>query len=86
MAGRYRLVDGGAETEVLANYYDVSESDLESALAPAGNPPTRPVAMRSGGLEVRPFTLPLIALALFALIGESLLLVRRAQHWGMSSA
>ncbi|HEX4210935.1 MAG TPA: VWA domain-containing protein [Candidatus Binataceae bacterium] len=83
-AGRYRLVDGQAETEVLANYYDASESDLENAAVPIANPPSTPLAMRSGGFEVRPFTLPLLALALLALIGESLLLARRAQHWGMS--
>lgn len=85
MAGRYRLVDGGAETEVLANYYDASESDLESAVTPAANPPARPVPLRSGSFEVRPFTLPLIALALLALLGESMLLARRAQHWGVSN-
>jgi hypothetical protein len=85
MAGRYRLVSGGDETEVLANYYDASESDLESQRVSAANPPAKPAALRSGGFEVRPFTIPLIAVALLALLGESLLLARRAQHWGMSS-
>ena len=85
MAGRYRLVSGGAETEVLANYYDASESDLESQTVSVANPRAKPAALRSGGFEVRQFTIPLIALALLALLGESLLLARRAQHWGVSS-
>ena len=84
MAGRYRLIDGTAETDVLANYYDANESDLESQAEPAVSPRPRPVAARSGSLEVRPFTLPLIALALLALLGESLMLARRARNWGMS--
>jgi hypothetical protein len=85
IAGRYRLIDGGAETEVLANYYDASESNLENVAVPAANPQARPVALHSGGFEVRPFTVPLIALALLALLGESVLLARRAQHWRMGS-
>jgi hypothetical protein len=84
MAGRYRVIDGGTETEVLANYYDANESDLESVAEPAVSPRPQPAAARSGGLEVRPFTLPLIALALLALLGESLMLARRARNWGMS--
>jgi hypothetical protein len=84
MAGRYRLLDGGAGTNVFANYYDARESDLETMAAPAVNPPRQPVEVRSSGFEVQPFTLPLIALALLALLGESLLLARRAQHWSVS--
>ena len=85
MAGRYHLIDGGTETEVLANYYDANESDLESEAELCGESTTaKPAAARSGGLEVRPFTLPLIALALLALLAESLMLARRARNWGMS--
>ncbi|HTT77053.1 MAG TPA: VWA domain-containing protein [Candidatus Binataceae bacterium] len=85
MAGRYRLIEGDTETQVLANYYDASESDLESAAVAVTKPPPRPAVMQRGRLEVQPFTIPLIVLALIALIGESLLLARRAQHWGMNS-
>ena len=85
LAGRYRLVGDSTERQVLANYYDASESDLENeTVAAAANPGARLASMRSGGFEVRPFTAPLIALALLALLGESLWLARRAQHWGVS--
>lgn len=83
-AGRYRIVSGGQETEVLANYYDASESGLNAAGTLAAAPKQAEAVAAGGGLEVRPFALPLIALALIALLAESMVLARRAIRWGAS--
>jgi hypothetical protein len=83
LAGRYRLISGASAIEVFANYYDASESNLVNAASPAPRKPEQAAVMRGGGLEVRPFLLPLAALALIALLGESLVLARRGWPWGM---
>ncbi|MGA2410727.1 MAG: VWA domain-containing protein [Candidatus Binataceae bacterium] len=84
MAGRYRIVSGNQETGVFANYYDARESDLSTAGGAAAAPSQPVVTAARSGLEVRPFALPLIVLALFALLAESMVLARRASRWGAS--
>jgi hypothetical protein len=83
LAGHYHLVSGNSATDVFANYYDASESNLVNAASPAPRKPDHGTVMRGGGLEVRPFIVPLAALALLALLGESLILARRGWPWGM---
>lgn len=80
-SGRYLVTGGGPAVAVFANYFDAGESDL-SATAGAAETSTPPAA--TGGpsqISVQPIAIPLIALALFALLGESLLLARRAVRW-----
>jgi len=85
VAGRYRLTSGGQETQVLANYYDAGESDLYAVTSPGpALHRAAAVAGAGGNLQMRPFALPLVALALVALIVESFLLARRAMRWGAS--
>jgi hypothetical protein len=81
IVGHYRLVSGNQVTDVFANYYDASESDLVNlwSLSPVHS--ASPAAMRTGGLEVRTFAIPLAVLALLALLGESLVLALRARRW-----
>jgi len=80
-AGRYLVTSNGPATAVYANYYDAGESDLsappaelEQAVAASG---------RAGPSQwsVRPIVLPLVMLALLALIGESMVLAQRALRW-----
>jgi hypothetical protein len=85
-AGRYRLESAGLTTQVLANYFDASESDLALSAASAANASaehaTAPSAAQAAR-EVAPLAVVLIALALLALMLESAILVRHATRWGM---
>ena len=85
-AGRYSIESGTLTSQVLANYYDATESDLgakpiaessllaEKASATASSEPAR---------EVHPLVFLLVALALLALMVESAMLIRHAARWGM---
>lgn len=80
-SGRYLVTSNGPATAVYANYFDAGESDL-SAPMPATERPAPSVATAGPlQLSVRPIALPLVVLALLALIGESILLAQRAMRW-----
>jgi len=85
-AGRYTVESGGATTQVLANYYDATESDLvvkpqTEPSAPVARPATAPNTQSAK--EVQPLAFILVALALLALIVESAMLIGHAGRWGM---
>jgi len=85
-AGRYTVESGGVTTQVLANYYDASESDLAAkpqaeASAPAGKAVA--ASTPQSAKQVQPLVFILIALALLALMIESAMLIGHAGRWGM---
>jgi hypothetical protein len=84
-SGRYEVESGAFKTEVLANYYDATESDL--ATKHGGTDASSSVSAITAGTgparEVRPLLMVLAALALLALLVESLLLIRHANWWRM---
>jgi hypothetical protein len=81
-SGRYLVTSDGPATAVYANYFDAAESDLSAPPAPVPRPaPPAVVAMGAVPVSIRPIALPLVILALLALIGESILLARRAVRW-----
>jgi hypothetical protein len=85
-AGRYTVESGGVTTQVLANYYDATESDLVAkpqaeASAPVGK--AAALANLQSATQVQPLLLFLIALALLALMIESAMLIGHAGRWGM---
>lgn len=83
-AGRYKVESPGGVINVMANYYDAAESNLQNAtyrhehVAPAVEHPA--VFTRT---RVEPLTLWLAALALALILAESLLITRRALGWRM---
>jgi hypothetical protein len=81
-SGRYLVTGDGPAVAVYANYYDAGESDL-SAPAPASAAPlSSPIAaVDPSRLSVWPIAMPLVVLALIALLGESVLLAQRAVRW-----
>ncbi len=84
-AGRYAIDSAGATVQVLANYYDASESDLSAeprAAASAKGVTASETSRGSLPSEIRPLALVLIALAL-AFVIESAMLLRHASRWGM---
>jgi hypothetical protein len=85
-AGRYTVESGGVATQVLANYYDATESDLGAkpqaeASAPVGK--AAALANLQSARQVQPLVFILIALALLALMIESAMLIGHAGRWGM---
>ena len=73
-------------TQVLANYYDATESDLvvkpqAEVSAPAGKAAT--ASNLPSARQVQPLVFILIALALFALMIESAMLINHAGRWRM---
>jgi len=84
-SGDYSIESASGKTDVYANYYDVSESDLTAIEAPASP------AMRSASAadsvaaprQVRPLSALLIVFAIIAILLESALLLRTAKRWGM---
>ncbi len=84
-AGRYQVESGSFKTEVLANYYDATESDLalKRGAQDASSEVSSTAASANPAREVRPLLIVLAALALLALLAESALLIRHARWWGM---
>lgn len=84
-AGRYSIESGPLTTQVLANYYDATESDLDAKpVAESSAPAERPAAAGTEpAREVHPLVFVLVALALLALMLESAMLIRHATRWGM---
>ena len=85
-AGRYTVESGGVTTQVLANYYDASESDLSAKPQAEASAPAEKTAAAStpqSAKQVQPLVFILIALALLALMIESAMLIGHAGRWGM---
>jgi hypothetical protein len=80
-SGRYLVTSNGPATAVYANYFDAGESDLSAPVAANQRPAPAVATAGSSQLRVRPIALPLVILALLALIGESLLLAQHAVRW-----
>jgi hypothetical protein len=85
-AGRYTVESGGVTTQVLANYYDASESDLAAKpQAETGSSATKSSAASSAPSvkQVQPLVFILLALALLALTIESAMLIGHIGRWRM---
>ncbi|HZC45932.1 MAG TPA: BatA domain-containing protein [Candidatus Acidoferrum sp.] len=85
-AGRYTVESTSQTTQVLANYYDASESDLNAKPLAQASAPTETTAAASNAppaKQVQPLVFILIALALIALLVESAMLIGHAGRWGM---
>jgi hypothetical protein len=81
-AGRYLVTSDGPAVAVYANYYDAAESDLSAPTVASSISSSAPVAAAGPSrLSVRPIAIPLVILALLALLGESILLAQRALAW-----
>jgi len=80
-SGRYLVTSNGPATAVYANYFDAGESDLSAPVAPASGPSPLVASAAPSQFSVRPIVLPLVILALLALLAESMLLARRAVRW-----
>jgi len=82
-AGRYLITNDGPAVAVYANYYDAGESDLSTpAGVAAATSPSAPTATAGAArLTVEPIAIPLIVLALIALLVESVMLAQRAIRW-----
>lgn len=85
-AGRYSIESGPQTTQVLANYYDATESDLGAKPVAESSAPAAKTSAAAGiepAREVHPLVFLLVALALLALMVESAMLIRHATRWGM---
>jgi Aerotolerance regulator N-terminal/von Willebrand factor type A domain len=85
-SGRYTIDARGAATQLLANYYDASESDLvaEPSAAAKAPPPVNAAASRAPHpVEIQPLAIALMALVLAMFLVESAILARHAARWGM---
>ena len=85
-AGNYSVESATGKTDVYANYYDASESDLTAiATPPSPTPMKSPSAGESISelRQVQPLSALLIVLAAIAILIESALLLRTANRWGM---
>jgi len=82
-AGRYLVTSTGPAVAVYANYYDAGESDLSSPVVASAtsSSSSRLAATGPSRLGMRPIALPLVLLALLALLGESIMLAQRAMRW-----
>ncbi len=84
--GHYSIESAGGKTDVYANYYDASESDLMALAAPSTPSPQNSAGAAesvSAPRQVQPLSAVLIALALLAILVESALLLRSANRWRM---
>jgi len=85
-AGRYSIESGPITTQVFANYYDATESDLGAKPAAEASAPIEKASSATDSAtprEVHPLVFLLVALALLALMTESAILIRHATRWGM---
>jgi hypothetical protein len=84
--GHYAVESASRKTDLYANYYDASESDLTAIAAPPSPTPMKsasadePVAAPR---QVQPLSALLIVFAVIAILLESALLLRTAGRWGM---
>jgi hypothetical protein len=83
--GHYSVESNTEQTDVYANYYDASESDLSELVTPSAPNPRAAGAAQSASIpkQVQPLSALLLAFALVALLVESALLLRTANRWGM---
>jgi hypothetical protein len=84
--GLYSAGSGAEKTDVYANYYDASESDLTAVTAPPSPTPIKSGAAAesvSAPKQVQPLSALLILLAAIAILLESAILMRNANRWGM---
>ncbi|HVN30063.1 MAG TPA: VWA domain-containing protein [Candidatus Binataceae bacterium] len=83
--GHYTVESADAHTDVYANYYDASESDLLMLATPSTPEPKTSATAQSPAIprQIQPLSAALLALALIVLILESVLLLRTANRWGM---
>ena len=85
-AGHYSVESTSQKLDIYSNYYDASESDLSGYSVPSATAAakyTTTVDSISGPKQLRPVSMLLILLALFAMIVESALLLRNARRWGL---
>jgi hypothetical protein len=85
-AGRYSIESGPVTTQIFANYYDATESDLGAKPAAEATAPIEKASSATDSAtprEVHPLVFLLVALALLALMVESAILIRHAARWGM---
>ena len=83
--GDYSIESPTAKTDVYANYYDASESDLTASTASPA-PLLKSAGAAASGLapmQVQPLSALLIVFAVLAILLESALLLRTANRWGM---
>lgn len=86
-AGRYQIDIGDHKELVFANYFDAEESELSvKAEKESAAPLSTSIDLEPGipPQRIRPIGLAMVALALVALIIESIVLVRRAFRGGVS--
>jgi hypothetical protein len=83
--GHYSVESSIEQTDVYANYYDASESDLSELMTPSAPAPRAAGAAQSASIpkQVQPLSALLLAFTLAALLVESALLLRIANRWGM---
>jgi len=84
--GHYSVESATEKTDIYANYYDASESDLtaiDAAALPTASNPARATESVSAPKQVQPLSMLLIVLAVIAILLESALLLRNANRWGM---
>ena len=84
--GHYSVESASEKTDIYANYYDASESDLTAiASSPSPTPAKSASAVESASApkQVQPLSALLIVLAVIAILLESVLLLRNANRWGM---
>jgi hypothetical protein len=85
-AGRYAVESGPRTTQIFANYYDATESDLGAKPAAEASAPVEKASSATDSAtpkEVHPLVFLLVALALLAVMIESAMLIRHATRWGM---
>ncbi len=82
--GDYTIEAASGKTDVYANYYDATESDLTIA-APASDvtKSTSEAESAAAPKHVQPVSALLIVFAVIAILLESVLLLRTANRWGM---
>ncbi len=83
--GHYSIEFAGDKTNVYANYYDASESDLNAIAAPSAPAPQSAGSAQFAPppRQVQPLSALLIIFAVIAILLESVLLLRTANRWGM---
>ncbi len=83
--GDYAIEAASGKTDVYANYYDATESDLTAIAAPP-SPATAPIRAAesvASPRHVQPLSALLIVFAVIAILLESVWLLRTANRWGM---